>query len=245
MSTPWKRKEIIGDCTLYLGDCMEVMPTLGKVDAVVTDPPYGIGYDKHAAKVSGKKGKAAKKREYRQTDWDSTPCSSAALELMRENSKNQIIFGGNYFELPPTRCWLIWDKENGSTDFADAELAWTNITTSTRLLRHMWNGMLRKGQEPRNNHPTQKPVGVMEWCLKKVPDAETILDPFMGSGTTLVACAKLGRSGIGIELDEDYFNIACERVEKAYSQADLFVAPPENKDIKRNQVSMFDDGDAA
>lgn len=246
MSTPWKRKEIIGDCTLYLGDCMEVMPTLGKVDAVVTDPPYGINYDAAAASVSGKQsGKGfGKKGVYKKTDWDSKTFPDEinyALSIARKS----IVFGGNYYELPPSKCWLVWDKENNG-GFADCELAWSNIDKPVRLIRHMWNGGIRKGQEPRNNHPTQKPVGVMEWCIGHLPDnTETILDPFMGSGTTLVACAKLGRSGIGIELDEDYFNIACERVEKAYSQADLFVAPPENKDIKRNQVSMFDDGDAA
>ena len=202
------------------------MPALGSVDAVVTDPPYGIGYDKYAAKVGGKRGTAARTRHYKATNWDSDPCSPVALNLMRELSRHQIIFGGNYFDLPPSRCWLIWDKENGSTDFADVEMAWTNIETPTRLLRHMWNGMLRKGGEERNDHPTQKPLGVMEWCLKQVPNAQTILDPFMGSGTTLVACAKLGRKGIGIELDPEYFQIACERVHEAYKQPDLFVEPP-------------------
>jgi len=189
----YKRKEIIGDCTLYLGDCLEVMPTLGKVDAVVTDPPYGIGYDKYAASCSGKQGGAAKKSNYRKTDWDSEPCSEEMLNVMLNVSNYQVIFGGNYFDLPVTRCWLIWDKENGDTSFADAELAWTNLKTSTRLFKHMWNGMLRKGGEERNGHPTQKPVEVMRWCIEKLPkDTETILDPFMGSGTTGVACAKLG-----------------------------------------------------
>ena len=96
------------------------------------------------------------------------------------------------------------------------------------MFRHVWNGMLRgrESKTPRT-HPTQKPIALMEWCLGFLPDAETILDPFMGSGTTLVACAKLGRKGIGIELDPEYFDIAVERVQKAYDQPDLFVAPPE------------------
>lgn len=222
------RKEVIGDCVLYLGNSEEILPTLGSFDAILTDPPYGIGYDKHAAKVSGKSGGAAKKAVYRDTDWDSEPCPPHMLELMRSISEYQIIFGGNYFELPPTRCWLLWDKENGDTSFADAEMAWTNMKTSTRLLRHMWNGMLRKGGEERNGHPTQKPVAVMEWCINRLPKTvETICDPYMGSASILVACAKLGRKGIGIELDEEYFEIACRRVQEAYDQPDLFVSQPE------------------
>tara|TARA_R110002126_G_scaffold243704_1_gene387117 strand:+ start:95 stop:802 length:708 start_codon:yes stop_codon:yes gene_type:complete len=228
------REERIGDCRLILGDCLEVMPLLGKVDAVVTDPPYGINYDKQAAKASGKRGLAAFKTIYRDTEWDSEPCSKDTLDAIMSISQHQIIFGGNYFELPPTRCWLIWDKENGDTNFADAEMAWTNLKTSTRLLRHMWNGMIRKGGEKRNVHPTQKPLAVMSWGIKQLPNAETILDPFMGSGTTLVACAKLGRKGIGIELDPEYFEIACKRVQAAYDQPDLFVAPP----VKPTQEGM-------
>ena len=125
----------------------------------------------------------------------------------------------------PPNIW-IWDKENGGNEFADCELAWTNLDKPVRLLRWMWNGMLRKGQEARHGHPTQKPLGVMEWCLGFLPDAKTILDPFMGSGTTLVACQRMGRAGTGIELDPDYFAIACRRVDEAARQPDMFIAPP-------------------
>lgn len=221
--------EKIGNCTLYLGDCMEVMAGLSKVDAVVTDPPYGIGYDVAAHKVSGFKGGGMKARKgtYAATDWDSAPPPSGVIELMRSLGNHQIIFGGNYFDLPPSRCWLVWDKKtNGG--FADCELAWTNLDKPVRKIEHMWNGMLRAGGEERNAHPTQKPLGVMEWCLTHIPDASTILDPFMGSGTTGVACVKAGRSFIGIEREPSYFDIACRRIEKAYSQGDLFVAPPAN-----------------
>ena len=123
----------------------------------------------------------------------------------------------------PARCWLVWDKENGGNEFADCELAWTNLDKPVRLLRWMWNGMLRKGQEARHGHPTQKPLGVMEWCLGFLPDAKTILDPFMGSGTTLVACQRMGRHGTGIELDPDYFDIACRRVDEAARQPDMLI----------------------
>lgn len=201
---------------------MSIMPLLGKVDAVVTDPPYGID--------AAKKGhigtsKNAPVKNYGAKDWDNKPASIDHIGAMLEISKQQIIFGGNYFHgLGPTSCWLVWDKQN-TGDFADCELAWTNLPKAVRRIYWRWNGMIRKGSDIRE-HPTQKPLGVMEWCLTHLPDAETILDPFMGSGTTLVACAKLGRKGIGIELDPEYFEIACERVQKAYDQPDLFVEPP-------------------
>lgn len=222
------RKEIIGDCTLYLGDCMEVIPTLGRFDLCLTDPPYGIGADKSMHKNSGTKhGKAAAaKRHYADTDWDASPIGPDLIEAMLSASENAIIFGGNYFELPPSRCWLVWDKKNGTNEFADCELAWTSLDKPVRKLEHMWNGMLRKGGEERNEHPTQKPLGVMLWCLTHAPSARTVLDPFMGSGTTGVACAKTGRVFTGIEREPSYFDIACRRIEDAYKQADMFVAPP-------------------
>jgi len=223
-----KREERIGDCRLILGDCLEVMPLLGKVDAVVTDPPYGIGEGNAKGQSRGKK---AAPRQYAGSDgWDSAPASAIHMKKIRATSSHQIIFGGNYFDgLGPTSCWLVWDKQNGGNDFADCELAWTNLPKAVRRIYWRWNGMIRKGNDVRE-HPTQKPVGVMEWCINHLPDnAETILDPFMGSGTTLVACAKLGRKGIGIELDPDYFEIACKRVEEAYRQPDLFIEPPKKE----------------
>jgi site-specific DNA-methyltransferase (adenine-specific)/modification methylase len=206
---------------LILGDCLEVMPALGKVDAVVTDPPYGIG---ESGAKSASRAKLAKADIYAHKDWDNSTADEA-IALAVGISKSAIVFGGNYYNLPPTSCWLVWDKQN-TGDFADCELAWTNLDKAVRRIYWRWNGMIRKGNDVRE-HPTQKPVGVMEWCINHLPDtAETILDPFMGSGTTLVACAKLGRKGIGIELDPDYFEIACKRVQAAYDQPDLFVAPP-------------------
>ena len=222
------KEERIGDCRLILGDCLHVMPLLGNVDAVVTDPPYGIGVDRTMAAQSGTQygNAAAAKRIYKETNWDMSPIGEDHIGAITGISEHQIIFGGNYFALPPARCWLVWDKQNGGNEFADCELAWTNFNKPVRKIEWLWNGMLRKGRESRNAHPTQKPLGVMEWCFGFLPNAQTILDPFMGSGTTLVACAKTGRKGIGIELDPDYFQIACERVQKAYDQPDLFVEQP-------------------
>ena len=213
-------KEIIGNATLYLGDCAEILPTLGQFDAVVTDPPYGIGESKGRNKS---RGKLAVAKDYGNDDWDNEPITKQAVDLMQNLSKWQIIFGGNYFELPPTKCWLIWDKENGASDFADAEMAWTNLNKAVRLKRYMWNGMLRANNEPRGDHPTQKPVGIMEWVISHLPqDTETIIDPYMGSGTTGVACVNLKKQFVGIEREQKYFDIACKRIEDAQRQQHLF-----------------------
>ncbi len=216
------REERIGNQRLILGDCLQVMPTLGRFDAVVTDPPYGIG---ESAQKNRTRGGNAAPGNYKDCFWDNEPASAEHMSLIRAVSRQQIIFGGNYFEgLGPTSCWLVWDKQNGDNDFADCELAWTNLPKAVRRIYWRWNGMIRKGSDVRE-HPTQKPVGVMEWCIGHLSEtAKTILDPFMGSGTTLVACQRMGRHGTGIELDPDYFEIACKRVDKAARQPDLFIA---------------------
>lgn len=217
------RKEIIGDCTLYLGDCMDVLPTLGKVDAVVTDPPYGIG---EPAGKNKSRGNLAVAKDYGNQSWDNQPISDELLSVVINSAAWSIIFGGNYYRLPPTSCWLVWDKINGDNDFADCELAWTNLNKAVRRIRYMWNGMLRAHGEARGDHPTQKPIGVMKWCIEQLPDGcQTIIDPFMGSGTTGVACAKMRKSFIGIEREETYFSAACRRIEEAYKQPDLFIEP--------------------
>jgi site-specific DNA-methyltransferase (adenine-specific)/modification methylase len=212
-------KEIIGDATIYLGDCSEILPTLGKVDAVVTDPPYGIG---ESAGKNKSRGNLALAKDYGNDDWDISPISDDLMKSVVGAGRNAIVFGGNYYAMPPSKCWLIWDKEN-TGDFADAELAWTNLNKAVRLKRYMWNGMLRANKEPRGDHPTQKPIGIMEWCISHLPDGtQTILDPFMGSGTTGVACMNLQRKFIGIEREQKYFDIACKRIEQAQKQERLF-----------------------
>ena len=212
---------IIGNATLFLGDCLEILPTLGRVDAVVTDPPYGIG--ENDRKVASRENLATT-TDYGEFDWDHEPASAESINAARACSRNQIIFGGNYFALPPSPCWLVWDKQN-TGDFADCELAWTNLPKAVRRIYWRWNGMIRRGHEDRV-HPTQKPLGVMQWCLTHIPDARTICDPFMGSGTTGVACVKRGLTFIGIEREPKYFDIACRRIEQAYAQGDMFIEPP-------------------
>jgi len=209
-------KVIIGDATLYHGDCLDILPTLDKVDAVVTDPPYGIG---EAAGKNASRGNLAIAKDFGDDKWDDVTADDAVYKSI-EIATQSIVFGGNYYDLPPSSCWLVWDKENGANDFADAELAWTNLDRAVRLKRYMWNGMLRANKEQRGDHPTQKPIGVMEWAINFTEGS--VLDPFMGSGTTGVACANLGRKFIGIELERKYFDIACERIEAAYAQGRLF-----------------------
>ena len=215
------RVEQIGAATLYLGDCMEILPTLEKVDAVITDPPYGI--NENSTKVASR-GKLAAPKDYGHFDWDKKPPSDELIATVLESGAWQALFGGNYFGLPATSCWLVWDKLNGSNDFADCELAWTNWPKAVRRIAWRWNGMIRQGNEERY-HPTQKPLEVMKWAIDLCPKADTVLDPFMGSGTTGVAAIQLGRKFIGIEREPKYFEIACRRIEQAVSQGQLFAEP--------------------
>lgn len=220
----------IGNATLYLGDCMEVLHLIEKVDAVITDPPYGI--NENSKKVASRVNLAAAK-DYGNFDWDKSPPPDELIELIRTKAKYQAFFGGNYFTLPPTSCWLVWDKLN-SGDFADCELAWTNWPKAVRRLQWRWNGMIRQGNEQRF-HPTQKPLEVMKWMIDLCPVSDTILDPFMGSGTTGVAAIQLGKNFIGIEREQKYFDIACKRIEQEISQPQLFI----HEQTKQIQEAMF------
>jgi DNA modification methylase len=200
-----------GQITIYYGDCREILPTLGPVDLVLTDPPYGIG---EAAGKNKSRGKLAIAQDFGDDAWDDAPIAQDLMACVLAAGSTQIIFGGNYYDLPPTSCWLIWDKENGATDFADCEMAWTNMGKATRLLRWRWQGMLQgdmKAKEYRY-HPTQKPVPVMRWCIEQAGQVDTILDPFMGSGTTLRAAKDLGRKATGIEIEERYCEVAVKRL---------------------------------
>ena len=219
----------IGNQRLILGDCLQVMPLLGRFDAVVTDPPYGIGADEAAAKNKGKWGW----KDYGESQWDRERPPPAIFEAIQARSKEQIIWGGNYFTdfLPPSMRWLIWDKGQRDFSLADFEMAWTSQQKAARAFDYDRALALKDGKQ----HPTQKPVALMEWCLGFLPDAKTILDPFAGSGTTLVACQRMGRHGTGIELDPDYFEIACRRVDEAARQPDLLI-PETRQPPKQEQL---------
>jgi DNA modification methylase len=219
------REERIGGQRLILGDCLQVMPGLGRFDAVVTDPPYGIGAA-NGANAGGTDASGRYARRPRQYDgaWDDARPTRLAVDATVSAADLHIVWGGNFFSdwLPIGGRWLIWDKLNSMPTFSDGELAWTSIKgASVKKFTQCASGLAanRDGRI----HPTQKPVALMEWCLGFLPNARTILDPFMGSGTTLVACQRLGRHGTGIELDPEYFEGACRRVDEAARQPDLLI----------------------
>lgn len=222
-----------GSIKLYLGDCLEVLPHVGPVDAVVTDPPYGIGEAAGKAKTrtSGLTAKIHNadmyRRDYGDDAWDDEPIPQATLDAVLGAAQWQIIFGGNYYDLPPTSCWLVWDKLNGETDFADCELAWTNLKKAVRRLCYRWNGCMREERHIPRVHPTQKPLGVMKWCLGHLPAGTgVVMDPFMGSGTTGVACVLKGHRFVGIERERKYFDLSVSRIQEQLNSAPLFEPPP-------------------
>jgi DNA modification methylase len=204
LPTPYYSQDGI---TIYCGDNRRIVPLLDEFDLLLTDPPYGISADENAHK-NGVKCRANGFREYSKSDWDSAPPADWVIAMAREKCRDHIVWGGNYFSLPPTPCWLIWDKGQRDFSFADAELAWTNLSTAVRAITFHRGRMVREG----GDHPTQKPLDVMSWCLSHAPDAKTVLDPWMGSGTTLVAAKLRGLRAVGIEINEEYCEIAVRRL---------------------------------
>ena len=199
--------------TIYCGDNRQVTPWLGSFDLLLTDPPYGI--NENDRKVASR-GRLAKPKDYGVFSWDKNKPEPWFLNSLMSITKHQIIFGGNYFGLPPSQCWLVWDKENGTNDFADCELAWTNLPKAVRKFTWRWSGMLQEDMKNKENrvHPTQKPLPLMHWCLGHVPEAKTVLDPFMGSGTTLLAAKQKGLKATGIEISEKYCEAAVKRLQQ-------------------------------
>jgi site-specific DNA-methyltransferase (adenine-specific) len=193
-------------CIVLLGDCRELLPLIEPVDLVLTDPPYGIG-------VTNMTLGNGMRKVFRGSEWDAEPADVSPLLALESDA---VIWGGNYFGLPPSRCWLVWDKGTGSNDFADCELAWTNRDAVVKKYFRSWVGANAKERsEADRYHPTQKPVELMRWCIEFYPLAQTILDPFMGSGTTLRAAKDLGRKAIGIEIEEKYCYIAAKRLQQS------------------------------
>ncbi len=187
--------------TIYRGDCREILPTLEKVDLVLTDPPYGLG--KRLA--GGTWGQ--------HDDWD-LQTNSMVLELIHQKA---IIWGGQYYNLPASRGWLIWYKRDAPPSISDCELAWTNLDMNTKLFDYP----IAAVNAERNGHPTLKPVALFSWCLSFVPNANLILDPFLGSGTTAVVAKKLNRKCIGIEIEEKYCEIAAKRCSQSVMRLDI------------------------
>ena len=201
------------NATLYLGDCMEILPTLDKLDAVITDPPYGLG-----KRMQG--GTWGAKTEFKEmVIWDNAPPEVETLIYLANMSQITVFWGGNYYGLPPSRCWLVWDKQNAVPTMADCEIAWTSLDANTKRFSHPVGRVL-------HGHPSEKPLQLMRWTIDTVKALGTILDPFMGSGTTGVAAIQMGRKFIGIEREPKYFDIACKRIEQASKQVDMFVEQP-------------------
>ena len=220
-----------GDAGILLADIYEQLDQL--FDLCLTDPPYGINEAagknksrsnlKPAPDAKNTLGTSILATDFGDFTWDQNIPDKNTFDYIFRVARNQIIFGGNYFVeyLKGSPCWLVWDKVNGSNDFADAELAWTSFETAVRIFKYRWNGMLQpdmKNKEKRY-HPTQKPVGLFELILSKYSrEGDYIIDPFAGSGTTAIACEKLGRRWVLIEREEKYCEIAAKRIEKVASQ---------------------------
>lgn len=189
--------------TIYHGDCRDMLPHLEPVDLVLTDPPYGIGMDGGNVGYKGF-------NDFEKLGWDKEPPSTETLLQVIEKGKQAILWGGNYFGLPPSRCWLVWDKGEGfkGRSYAEVELAWSNIDGNARIFKR---DPLAKGDYRGKHHPTMKPLQLISWAMQ-LGGGETVLDPFMGSGTTLRAAKDLGRKAIGIELEEKYCEIAAKRL---------------------------------
>jgi site-specific DNA-methyltransferase (adenine-specific) len=185
---------------IFHGDCREVLPSLPQCDLLLTDPPYGHG-DKWAG------GTWASNPIYEMAfDWDAATVSAETMRVVIASASTQIVWGGNYYSLPTSRCWLAWVKNPAMATMADFELAWTSMDRPSKLRRESRN------PDGTREHPTQKPESIMRWCLSFAPDAKTVIDPFMGSGTTLAAAKRLGRKAIGIERHEPYCEIAARRL---------------------------------
>lgn len=219
---------VIGPAKLYLGDCAEIMLTLEKVDALVTDPPYGIGKDGQTRTTGGNGGRKA----YTFKGWDGVRPADEVFEMLLHSADVHAIWGGNYFAdlLPPTMRWLVWDKGQRINQ-SDGELAWTSIQGALRIIVMNRVELMQDGAV----HPTQKPVRLMAWTIDQVGKPKSILDPFMGSGTTGVAAVQMGREFTGIERDPEYFDIACRRIERAVAQGQLFEPEP----VKQLQRSFL------
>jgi DNA modification methylase len=202
--------------TIYHGKCRDYLFTL--TDLLLTDPPYGIKMDKgfEGFEGFGGFGKPIARRQYPDS-WDDKRPDKDTFAHCLDCCKRAIIFGGNFFAdlLPVSTHWIVWDKLNTMPTFGDCELAWTNIDRkSVKKVTVEWNGLLGKEWETRK-HPTQKPLKLMNWCIENYSEpGETILDPFMGSGTTLRAAKDLGRKAIGIEIEEKYCEIAVKRLQQ-------------------------------
>jgi DNA modification methylase len=188
--------------TIYHGDCREILPELPLMDLLLTDPPYGINADRD--RKSQKNGWV----DYGSSGWDKIRAPDDLLSECRSKARDNVIWGGNYFALPPTMGWLVWDKCQRDFSLADGELAWTNQTRALRICSISRAAALQDGRQ----HPTQKPIALMKWCISLFPDTENLLNPFCGSGTSLIAAKAYSIPAIDIEAEERYCELAAKRL---------------------------------
>jgi DNA modification methylase len=202
--------------TIYHGDCREIVPTLGRFDLLLTDPPYGIGYVVKPS-IVGKGNRRIMMGGKPAIFGDDEPFDPS---FMMDSAKKKITFGANYYsdKLPVSGAWITWDKTGGGrgpdNNFADVELAWSNIGKQPVIFHHLWKGLVRDSEAGEKTlHATQKPIQLMQWCISLAgDDVVTILDPFAGSGTTGRAAKDLGRKATLIEREEKYCEIAAKRM---------------------------------
>ena len=217
-----RKEERIGNQRLILGDCLDVMPLLGRFDAVVTDPPFGVG---NFVQTSGKiRGRG--KNIGRSVDCNETGPPPKFFELIRGIARHRIVWGANFFNcFESAGGAIVWNKRQPMPNFSKAEIASCTHFKKTEIVEIPWTN-LEVGRLAETDHPCERPVALYEWCIKYLPQPiETVLDPFMGSSSCIVACQKMRRHGTGIEIDPDYFDVACKRVDEAARQPDLLVEP--------------------
>jgi len=197
-------------------------------DLAIVDPPYGINIHKMNYTQSIKGG-VTKRNDYSAiTDWDSNVPNQEYFNELFRVSKNQIIWGGNYFELPLTKSWIIWDKkteEKYSNDFADCEMAWNSFNKPAKVVRYLWSGMLQPNMKDKQKriHPTEKPYQLYKWILDKyAKESDKILDTHLGSGSIAIACHDYGFDLTACELDKEYFDKAMQRINNYTAQQKLF-----------------------
>ncbi len=210
----------MSEVKLYRGDCLDILPTLdaGSVDAVITDPPYGVNF------VCGSPDRriqaSAIVRHRKPIEGDEQPFDPSPFLPFPV----VVLFGANNYadRLPPSRGWVVWNKRPGMkpNDFGDAELIWTNQNRPIRVFEYLWNGVLQAGEKGHPKfHPMQKPEALMKWLIEQYTlPGETVLDAYTGSGSTGVACVQTGRNFIGIEIDPNYYAIAEKRIKQAQQQ---------------------------
>ena len=211
---------------IYNEDCMSALKSMreNEFELAIVDPPYGIGINKQSLGEGG--GLYRQPKTYKRGDWDyNIPTDKYFIELQK-HTHNQIVWGGNYYNLYPTPCYIVWDKNNGATDFADCELAWTSFKSPVRKYKYTWSGFVQQkmGKDKESKiHPTQKPIQLYKWLLKNyAKENDRILDTHLGSGSIAIACWEMGFDLVGYELDTDYFEATCKRLNDHFNQQTIF-----------------------